>query len=167
MPGPAGKKVTVPGSMNIQIQSSKRLLANNILTAMKLPALRWVWGEWTWDLQMGTQDFTTCVKHLIFTSATYINYSRLRSSQRISSLFQPQQTAITCSTKPIKATDYNATVQRMAIQNGSSHLRREQKTCCQLNSLILYSVWSKDSKSYQSTPSPFLQKTLHSKQPQD
>lgn len=156
VPDPAGKKVTVPGSMYIQTDSSQRLPANNILIAVRLPALRWVWGEWTWHLQMDTKDFTTCVTYLIFTSDTHINNSRKRSSQRTVSWFQPHQTEIKSSSKPIKATDYNATAHNIPIQNGSSHLTREQKICYQLNRFILYSVWCKDSKSDQSTPSLFL-----------
>lgn len=51
IPDPAGKKATVPGSMNFQTHSSQRLPTNNTLIAMRVPALRWVWGEQTWYLQ--------------------------------------------------------------------------------------------------------------------
>lgn len=90
---------------------------------------------------MDTQDFTTSVTHLIFTPDTHINDSRQRSSQRTVSCFQPWQTALMNSTKPTKATDYNAIAQHIAIQNGSSHLTREQKICYHFNSLILYVLY--------------------------
>lgn len=124
----------------------------------------WPWGSLHWDwceenrhgMCKWTHRTLPLVKHLVFTSDTHRNYSRQRSSQRNVSCFQLQQTAITSSTNSIKATDYNAIAQHIAIQNGSSYLTREQKICFQLNSLILYSLWCKDSKSYQSTPSLFL-----------
>lgn len=84
---------------------------------------------------------------------THINDSRQRTSQRTVSWFQPWQTSIMSSTEPMKASDYNVIAQHRAIQNGSSHLTREQKIWYQINSPILYSVWYKDFKSYQSISS--------------
>lgn len=114
-------------------------------------------GELTQHLPADTKGFASCVTFLKFMSDTHINDSRWRNSQR---------TAIRNSSKPTKGADYNAITQHIAIQNGSSHLTREKKICHQLNRLILYSVWWKDPKGYQSTPSLFLWDTLHSKQPQ-
>lgn len=67
-PDPAGKKVTVPGSMNIGIHSSQRLPVNN--HCHEGPCTEVSVRRMDTAPAMDTQGFTTCVTHFIFMSDT-------------------------------------------------------------------------------------------------